>query len=133
MAVYLKAVAPDFMEIAVTDRFDSHVSPATPMAGGDLFDTSAAVRNVRSLYEEAVGSLRSLANQALAAAPGHNDSQLAQDIATLLHNLSGTAAYFGDEAFGTYLRSLEQPTHAAATASSLHPQCRAILAGIDRR
>ena len=91
------------------------------------------VRVARKMYEQAVQSLRALASQAVQTEPDGDTRQLAQDIAILLHNLSGTAAHFGEAGFGQQARALEQPVRYAFTAAWLQPYCHAILAGIDRR
>ncbi len=91
------------------------------------------VRIARNMYEQAVQSLRALVSQAVQTEPDGDTHQLAQDIALLLHNLSGTAAHFGEAELGHQARALEQPVRYAFTAAWLKPYCRAILAGIDRR
>lgn len=127
------AVHSNFTDNAVTHFSDPQASPPGSTSAGDLYDPYAAKRRAQNLYEEAIASLRALANQALATAPGDDTTQLAHDIAVLLHNLGGTAGHFGDAEFGAQLRSLEQLTRSAILAQWLQPQCREILAGIDRR
>lgn len=115
----------------MTNAPDFANPPTRPLDGNG--DFAAGMRKARELYEDAVRSLRRLAGQALHPAPGGDPLQLAQGIATLLHNLSGTAGHFGDAELGELLRSLEEPTRSASTTAALQPCCRAILAALDRR
>ena len=75
--------------------------------------------------------LGELANQAKAPQSAGETQYLAQEIAALLHNISGTAAYFGDRALGTSAGALEQPVRGAFTAKLLRPYCLDILTLLD--
>lgn len=57
---------------------------------------------------------------------GTDTCRLSEEIADLLHNISGTAAYFGEADFGIAARDLEQPVRAAFTAGLLRPLCTTI-------
>ena len=114
-------------------RSSPNLPPVADADAGVEFAAVPEVRIARNMYEEAVQSLRALASQAVQTEPDGDTRQLAQDIAILLHNLSGTAAHFGEAGFGQQARALEQPVRYAFTAAWLQPYCHAILAGIDRR
>jgi hypothetical protein len=64
--------------------------------------------------------------QAAATPTGADTLRVSQEIAALLHNISGTAAYFGAADFGTFAGQVEQPVRAAFTADLLRPLCARI-------
>ena len=104
----------------------------SPSAILDGFDAWPEVREARKMYEAQKQDLRDLVGQALRSQPGTETHALSQSIATLLHNLSGTAAYFGERPFGRRAGELEQPVRGAFTADLLRPFCDQILAELDR-
>lgn len=85
------------------------------------------------MYQAQKQCLGELANQGKASESGAETPYLSQEIATLLHNISGTAAHFGERAFGRRAGKLEQPVRGAFTAALLHPFCLEILAALDGR
>lgn len=97
----------------------------------DDFAASPEVRRARILYREQKQALRLLAEQVMLADPSTDTYAVAQDIATLLHNISGTAAYFGESDFGCRASALEQPVRSSFTAGLVQPLCSQILACID--
>ncbi len=83
------------------------------------------------MFSEQVECLRKLADQALRSPTGTESRYLSQEIATLLHNISGTAAYFDRAEFGTFAMHAEPRARAAFTADLLRPLCREILAELS--
>lgn len=110
----------------------SALEPIWPPASDEDFEAWPEVREARKMYEAQKQDLRDLVGQALRSQPGTETHALSQSIATLLHNLSGTAAYFGERPFGRRAGELEQPVRGAFTADLLRPFCDQILAELDR-
>lgn len=94
----------------------------------DDFHARPEVRKARHLFRAQMVCLRDLTVQAAASPTGAETHYVSQEIAALLHNISGTAAYFGAAGFGTFASQLEQPVRAAFTADLLRPLCARIQA-----
>lgn len=109
----------------------SAFEPIWPPASDEDFDAWPEVREARKMYQSQKQDLRKLIEIALLIAPGRESTAVAQDIATMLHNLSGTAAHFGERPFGRAVGELEQPVRGAFTADLLHPFCAQILSHLD--
>ena len=105
--------------------------PIWPPAADNDFSSLPEVRGARKMYHAQKQCLGQFANQAQASQSAAETHYLSQEIATLLHNISGTAAYFGDRALGTSAGALEQPVRGAFTAKLLRPYCLEILALLD--
>ncbi len=111
----------------------SAFEPIWPPASDEDFDAWPEVREARKMYQSQKHDLRKLVETALVIAPGAETVAVAQDIATMLHNLSGTAVHFGERPFGRSVGELEQPVRSAFTADLLHPFCTQILSHLDHR
>ena len=110
--------------------------PIWPPASYDDFDDLPEVRKARGMFNAQMTCLGEMVAQAAQSPTGSETRFLSQEIAALLHNISGTAAYFGAAEFGTLASELEQPVRAAFTADLLRPLCLRIqtkltTAGID--
>ncbi len=99
-----------------------------PPVDNDDFDAQPEVRKARRMFRAQMICLGELAGQSARSPTGAETNYLSQEIATLLHNIAGTAAYFGEAAFGTFASELEQPVRTAFTAEALRPLCARILA-----
>lgn len=97
-------------------EFSDFADFACPKAGG---------RTARQAYEEQKLDLTALLER-LAAADMVNtvDSEAA---ASLLHNLAGTATYFGEDQLGQICAELEFPMRHAVDPATLHCGCRRLL------
>ena len=109
----------------------SAFEPIWPPASDEDFDAWPEVHEARKMYESQKHDLRKLVERALVIPPGTESTAVAQDIATMLHNLSGTAAHFGERPFGRSVGELEQPVRGAFTADLLRPFCTRILSHLD--
>ena len=105
--------------------------PVWPPASQDDFSAWPEVREARKMYEAQKLGLRGMVDQAQRLAPGADAIVLSRDIAAMLHNLSGTAAHFGESALGSAASELEQPVRVSFNAGLLHPLCSRILALLD--
>jgi len=103
------------------DAFQPFWPPAA-----DEFDAEPEVREARRLYRDQLDCLRDLTVQAAVTPTGADTLCISQEIAALLHNISGTAAYFGAADFGTFAGQVEQPVRSAFTADLLRPLCARI-------
>lgn len=101
--------------------------PIWPPAPDVELDAQPEMREARRMYRAQKTSLAALAHQAMRSHPGADSQALAQEIASLLHNISGTGAYFDDTPFGDFASELEQPVRAAVNANLLQPLCTQIL------
>ena len=110
----------------------SAFEPIWPPASDEDFEAWPEVREARKMYETQKHDLRELVEIALVIPPGTETSAISQDIATMLHNLSGTAAHFGERPFGRQAGDLEQPVRGAFSADLIHPFCTTILDQLDQ-
>ncbi|MEO7410215.1 MAG: Hpt domain-containing protein [Sphingomicrobium sp.] len=94
----------------------------------DDFNARPEVRKARHLFRAQIVRLLDLTVQAADSPTGAETHYVSQEIAALLHNISGTAAYFGAAGFGTFAGQLEQPVRSAFTADLLRPLCARIQA-----
>lgn len=99
-----------------------------PSCSDDDFGALPQVRKARRMFGAQMSCLGELAGQSSRSPTGADTHHLSQEIAILLHNIAGTAAYFGEAEFGTFASELEQPVRAALTADALRPLCTRILA-----
>ena len=111
-----------------------HSSACEPISTASIDDFEAWPEfcEVRQMYENQKRALHELATQGLGALTGVDAQRLAQEIAALLHNISGTAAYFGEAPMGLRACELEPAVRLALTQQLLHPRCHDVLAAIDR-
>lgn len=105
--------------------------PIWPPFQGDRFDLQPEVRQARRIFRSQMARLRALAARAVDSAAGAETHQTSQEMAGLLHNISGTAAYFDEAGFGAFAGTIEQPVRTAFTAKLLRPLCEQILAQLD--
>ena len=98
----------------------------------DDFEAWPEFCEVRQMYENQKRALHDLATQGLGALTGVDAQRLAQEIAALLHNISGTAAYFGEAPMGLRACELEPAVRSASTQQLLHPRCHDVLATINQ-
>ena len=105
--------------------------PVWPPLSDDDFEAWPEVREARQMYQAQKLDLRRLTKTASLIPAGTDTQAIAQDVATMLHNLSGTAAHFGERPFGRQAGDLEGPVRAAVTADLLHPLCVRILRHLD--
>ena len=96
----------------------------------DDFDDLPEMREPRGMFDAQMICLGEMVEQAAQSPTGSKTHYLSQEIAALLHNISGTAAYFGAAEFGTFASELEQPVRAAFTADLLRPLCARIQASL---
>jgi hypothetical protein len=101
-------------------------------AGEEVCNAWPEVREARTMYEAQKLGLRNLVERALRSPSGAETHSLSQEIAVLLHNLSGTAAHFGEGAFGLCVGELEQPVRGAFSADLLRPFGEQIQAALNR-
>jgi hypothetical protein len=99
-----------------------------PPADDDGFDALPEVREAQRLFRDQMDCLGRFADQATRTPIGAETHYLSQEIAALLHNIGGTAAYFGKAEFGNFARDMEQPLRAAFTSDLLRPLCARITA-----
>ena len=106
--------------------------PIWPLAVDD-FAAEPEVRGARRLYRAQVDCLRDLTVQAAVPPTGADTRCISHEIAALLHDISGTAAYFGAADFGSFAGQVEQPVRSAFTADLLRPLCARIQSelGLD--
>lgn len=116
---------------SITMSRSSAFEPIWPPANDEDFEAWPEVREARKMYQSQKHDLRKLVEITLIIPPGTETVAVAQDIATMLHNLSGTAAHFGERPFGRSVGELEQPVRGAFTADLLHPFCTRILSHLD--
>lgn len=109
----------------------ANFEPIWPPASDKDFEAWPEVREARKLYEAQKAALGELAAQARDSNSGEQVHRLAQEIATLLHNISGTGAHFGDGPFGRRAGELEQPVRGAFTAEALLVFCAEILGALS--
>ena len=109
----------------------SAFEPIWPPVSADAFEDWPEVREARKMYEGQKLALHGLATEGLGELSGTDAHRLAQEIAVLLHNISGTAAHFGEAPVGRRASELEQTVRTAFTQQLLHPRCKDILAAID--
>ena len=109
----------------------SAFEPIWPPVSADAFEAWPEVREARKMYESQKLALHGLATQGLGELTGQDANHLAQEIAVLLHNISGTAAHFGEAPMGLRAGALEQAVRTAFTQQLLHPRCADILAALD--
>lgn len=105
--------------------------PIWPPVNKDEFEAWPEVRAARQMYEGQKLELHGLATDALGDLTGRDAHRLAQEIAVLLHNISGTAAHFGEASMGRRAGQLEPLVRTAFTPRLLHPRCTEILAALD--
>jgi len=105
--------------------------PIWPPNVVEEFNAWPEVREARKIYQSQKDRLRCLAGQALDAEPGAGSLEQSREIASLLHNISGTGAHFEEAALGLRFGELEQVLRGAFTAEALHPHCREILTLLD--
>lgn len=98
-----------------------------PPVGNDPFDGLPEVREARKMFLAQMTCLGEMNHQAMQPNSGDETRYLSREIAALLHNISGTAAYFGEADFGDFASGMEQPVRAAFTADLLRPLCATIL------
>lgn len=101
--------------------------PIWPPANDDDFNGLPEVRSARTMFRAQKACLGELTARAMQSPSGTETHYLSEEIAALLHNISGTAAYFAEAEFGTFASELEQPVRAAFTAELLRPLCARIL------
>ena len=113
-----------------TDR-----TPAGIVAGRrrGLRQSSRSSRSAREIYGTQKLHLRKLVERSICRPIGSNTTDEAGQIAPMLHDFAGTAAYFGETAFGATARRLERVVASALTACLLTPLCAEILAGLGPR
>lgn len=99
-----------------------------PPRSHDDFDELPEVRKARQMFRAQMTRLAELAARASRSPTGAETHCLAQEIAAALHDIAGTAAYFGKAPFGTFARELEQQMRTAFTADLLRPLCASIRA-----
>ena len=99
-----------------------------PPRSNDDFAAQPEVRKARRLFRDQMDCLGQMVDQAMRSPTGAETHYLSQEIAALLHNISGTAAYFGRAEFGTFARDMEQPLRVAFTSDLLRPLCAQIQA-----
>lgn len=100
--------------------------PIWPPHSDNDFDALPEVRQARHMFSAQLMTLAELVDQSMHSPSGSETHYLSQEIAALLHNISGTGAYFGAAEFGTFASQLEQPVRAAFTADLLRPLCARI-------
>lgn len=106
--------------------------PIWPPRSASDFEASPEFRQARKMYEAQKQHLGSLAGQDVGMLNAVELHRLSQEIAVLLHNISGTAAHFGEAPFGLRASQLEPAVRTAFTQQALHPRCADILAALDR-
>lgn len=109
----------------------SHPNPfhqVWPPRSNDDFDAWPEVREARRMFRAHVTSLGELAAQAAHSPTGAETRRLAHELAAMLHDIAGTAAYFGEASFGTFAGELERQVRSAFTADLLRPLCASIQA-----
>ncbi len=99
-----------------------------PPIDDDDFDAQPEVRKARRMFRAQMICLGELAAQASSSPTGMETQYLSREIATLLHNIAGTAAYFGKAEFGMFASEIEQAVRTAFTAEALRPLCVRIQA-----
>ena len=105
--------------------------PIWPPLCEDHFEATPEFRAARKMYETQKHQLGDLAGQGVAGLTAIEAHRLSQEIAVLLHNISGTAAHFGEAPLGLRASQLEQAVRTAFTHQLLHPRCADILAALD--
>ncbi|MEO7814454.1 MAG: hypothetical protein ABIR87_03310 [Sphingomicrobium sp.] len=105
--------------------------PIWPPSNTDDFEASPEFRAARRMYEAQKLKLGDLAGQGVAGMTAIEAHRLSQEIAVMLHNISGTAAHFGEAPLGLRASQLEQAVRTAFTPQSLHPRCEDILAALN--
>lgn len=81
--------------------------PIWPPTGEVDFNTLPEVREARTMFRDQMMCLGDMADQAMRSEADDETHFLSQEMAALLHDISGTAAYFGEAAFGTFAREIE--------------------------
>ena len=109
----------------------SAFDPIWPPVSADAFEAWPEVREARKMYEGQKLALHGLATEGLAELTGKEAHRLAREIALLLHNISGTAAHFGEAPMGLRAGELEQAVRTAFTQQLLRPRCTDILMALD--
>lgn len=109
------------------------LQPAWPPVDDEDFVRIPEALQARQLYDAQKDELRDLVEGTTHISVGSDTSDTSQRMAALLHNIAGTAAYFGDRGFGLAASRLEQPVRRAFTALMLRPLCMEILAGLGPR
>ena len=97
-------------------EFADFVDAACPDAGG---------RTARQAYDEQKGDLRALLGRLTDA--DLLDTDDSEAAACLLHNLAGTAVYFGEDELGDISAVLEFRVRHAVNAATLHRDCHHLL------
>lgn len=128
MVIYHGGSINDHPEPLLSMSRPNAFMPIWPPAGEVDFEALPAVRKARTMFRAQKACLSELADRALRSKTGAETHYLSQEIAALLHNISGTAAYFGEAAFGTFAGEIEQPVRTAFTAELLRPLCARIQA-----
>lgn len=97
-------------------EYADFVDAACPDVGG---------RTARQAYDEQKGALRELLRRL--ADTNQLDAGASEAAACLLHNLAGTAAYFGERALGDGSAELELRVRHADDCATLHRACDHML------
>lgn len=108
----MSAAAPVRAEFEFADFVDA----ACPDGGG---------RTARQAYDEQKGDLRALLGRLTDA--DLLDTDDSEAAACLLHNLAGTAVYFGEDELGDISAVLEFRVRHAVNAATLHRDCHHLL------
>ena len=85
------------------------------------------------MYRAQKDELRDLVERSMLAPLDTDSNDESQRIATMLHNIAGTAAHFGERDFGLFAARLEQPVRSAFAAELLRPLYAEIVAGLGPR
>lgn len=105
--------------------------PIWPPQSADCFDGLPEMREAKKMFVEQMRALEELNDHAAQTTSDADICTLAREIAAMLHDISGTAAYFGEAAFGDFAGTMEPPVLAAQTAAAMHPLCATIGARMD--